>query len=73
MNDNLFPGKSFWMREYWDRFICDMEHLNNNIVKYIHNNPVKAGLCETVEEWKWSSAALNFNSKLQPQETQFQI
>jgi len=49
-------GKSFWMREYWDRYIRDEEHLANTI-DYIHNNPVKAGLVKHPEEWKWSSAA----------------
>lgn len=25
-------------------------------LEYIHNNPVKRGLCQTAIEWKWSSA-----------------
>ncbi len=49
------PGKVFWMREYWDRFIRDERHYDA-VVGYIHNNPVKAGLCNTPEEWIWSSA-----------------
>ena len=28
-----------------------------NIVRYIHNNPVRKGLVETPEQWKFSSAA----------------
>ncbi len=36
-------AKQFWMPEYWDRFIRDEEHFNNT-VRYILNNPVKAGL-----------------------------
>ena len=48
-------GKEFWMREYWDRFIRDEEHLNY-VIDYINNNPVKAGLCKINEDWKWSSA-----------------
>ena len=27
-----------------------------NMTEYIHNNPVRAGLCEYAEAWKWSSA-----------------
>ncbi len=27
-----------------------------NMTDYIHNNPVRAGLCEYAEDWKWSSA-----------------
>jgi hypothetical protein len=43
------------MREYWDRFIRNDTHLEN-VVLYIHQNPVKAGLCQRAEEWPWSSA-----------------
>ncbi len=49
------PGKSFWMREYWDRFIRNEKHFNN-VIEYIHNNPVKANLVTKKEDWKWSSA-----------------
>ena len=28
-----------------------------NMIDYIHMNPVRRGLVETPEEWKWSSAA----------------
>jgi REP element-mobilizing transposase RayT len=44
-----------WMREYWDRFIRDDDHLRAAI-DYIHRNPVKAGLCEEPSHWLWSSA-----------------
>ena len=45
----------FWMREYWDRYMRSPEHFENSI-DYIHRNPVKAGLCSTPEDWRWSSA-----------------
>jgi type I restriction enzyme R subunit/putative DNA methylase len=45
-----------WMREYWDRFIRDDDHLRATI-DYIHRNPVKAGLCREPGDWPWSSAA----------------
>jgi len=50
------PGgsKSFWMRDYWDRYIRSEVHLKN-VIDYIHQNPVKAGLCLKAEDWKWSS------------------
>ncbi|HEV7669282.1 MAG TPA: hypothetical protein VGS22_12200 [Thermoanaerobaculia bacterium] len=43
------------MREYWDRFIRDGKHLRQ-AVDYIHQDPVKAGLCATPPAWLWSSA-----------------
>jgi len=49
------PGKSFWMRVYWYRFIRNEKHFNN-VIEYIHNNPVKANLVTKKENWKWSSA-----------------
>lgn len=44
-----------WHREYWDRYIRDHAHYVN-VVKYIHDNPVRAGLVAKAEDWKWSSA-----------------
>ncbi|WP_040915310.1 REP-associated tyrosine transposase [Lentisphaera araneosa] len=47
------PNK-VWQREYWDRFIRNENHFLKAI-EYIHQNPVKAGLCANAEEWLWSS------------------
>jgi len=47
--------KHLWMGAYWDRYIRDEEHLSR-VVQYIQQNPVKAGLCERAEQWRWSSA-----------------
>ncbi|HET6145548.1 MAG TPA: transposase [Candidatus Acidoferrales bacterium] len=44
-----------WHREYWDRYIRDRTHFEET-VKYIHMNPVKAGLVDRPEKWMWSSA-----------------
>lgn len=46
---------AFWQREYYDRYIRDQEHLAN-VVQYIEQNPVKAGLCASAKDWPWSSA-----------------
>ena len=46
---------TFWMREYFDRYIRDSDHFEKAI-RYIENNPVKAGLCKTPEDWRFSSA-----------------
>lgn len=48
-------GGSVWHREYWDRYIRDAAHYRT-VVDYIRMNPVKAGLCATPEDWRWSSA-----------------
>ncbi|HMT06694.1 MAG TPA: transposase [Pyrinomonadaceae bacterium] len=54
---NKLLGRSgrFWSPDYFDRFIRDRKHLAN-VLKYIDENPVKAGLCKVPEEWPWGSA-----------------
>ena len=51
---DLPDSKHLWMRDYWDRYIRNDRHFEN-VVLYIHQNPVKAGLCEHAEDWPWSS------------------
>ena len=46
----------FWQKEGFDRAIRNERHYQNSLI-YIENNPVKAGLCKTPEDWPWSSAA----------------
>lgn len=52
---------SFWQRDSFDRFIRDQEHLGR-VLEYIHNNPVKAELCERPGDFRFSSARLSLNS-----------
>lgn len=48
-----------WQGHLWqERFFSlplDQSHLNQ-CVKYVHLNPVKAGLVKTSQEYRWSSA-----------------
>ena len=46
---------AFWQGESFDRYIRDARHFRAT-VRYIHMNPVKAGLCASPQEWKFSSA-----------------
>jgi len=54
-NRILDRSGSFWQREYWDTFMRD-ERQEKTAIRYIESNPVKAKLCRTAEEWKFSSA-----------------
>jgi putative DNA methylase len=45
----------FWYVDYFDRYIRSEDHFLR-CVEYIHNNPVRAGLCRIASEWPWSSA-----------------
>ena len=44
-----------WMPDYFDRCVRDQQHFDA-VRQYIRRNPVKAGLCESEEQWRWSSA-----------------
>ena len=57
-NKALQREGEFWQREPFDRYIRDEKHFTN-AVAYIENNPVKAGLCQTPEDWRWGSAYRN--------------
>ena len=46
---------AFWADDYWDTFMRDEAH-ERQTVRYIENNPVKAGLLLNPKEWPWSSA-----------------
>ena len=55
INKLLQRQGSVWMVEYFDRYIRDQHHLHTAI-NYIINNPVKAGLSTTPDQYQWSSA-----------------
>jgi putative transposase len=54
-NKILQRAGEFWQREYLDRYVRNAEHYEN-VVAYIEENPVKAGLVKLKTEWPWSSA-----------------
>lgn len=48
-------GEPFWQNESYDRVVrTELEF--RRIRAYIENNPVRAGLAETAESFRWSSA-----------------
>jgi REP element-mobilizing transposase RayT len=54
-NKILHRRGQFWIEDYFDRYIRDQKHFEKTI-KYIENNPVKAGLCIEPGDWPYSSA-----------------
>jgi REP element-mobilizing transposase RayT len=46
---------TFWMEEYYDRYIRDARHYTKTVA-YIENNAVKAKLCRAPEDWAFGSA-----------------
>lgn len=49
-------GQPFWQEESYDRLVRGPEEFAR-IENYILQNPVKAGLARSPEEYRWSSVA----------------
>jgi REP element-mobilizing transposase RayT len=49
-------GHRFWQDESFDHWVRNDDQFYR-ILRYIENNPVKAGLVVRPEDWPWSSAA----------------
>ena len=43
-----------WQRSFWDRHTREEEDVRAAI-QYVLDNPVRKGLCESWEEWRWSA------------------
>jgi putative transposase len=60
MEDRQPSGRAhyrFWQRGGgYDRNVVEPNTVYQEI-EYMHNNPVRRGLCERAEDWHWSSAA----------------
>ncbi|HZE72719.1 MAG TPA: transposase [Pyrinomonadaceae bacterium] len=54
-NKVLCRRGTFWMPDYFDRYIRNQKHFDA-AVAYIKNNPVKAGLCKHAADWEFGSA-----------------
>jgi putative DNA methylase len=54
-NRVLRRSGQFWAEDYFDRYIRNDRHLSSAI-RYVENNPTKAFLVRSPEEWPWSSA-----------------
>lgn len=60
-NRILQRNGTLWQREYLDRFVRNAEHYEN-VIAYIEENPVKAGLAKVKTDWHWSSAKFRSGS-----------
>lgn len=46
--------RRFWQRRFYDFNVWSVSKRVEKL-KYIHRNPVKRGLAETPDQWRWSS------------------
>ncbi|GAB4030967.1 transposase [Spirosoma gilvum] len=59
-NQLLAREGRFWDDKNYDRLVRDRDELKR-IVQYILQNPVKAGLCERWQDWKWTYVKPEYN------------
>jgi putative transposase len=45
---------SRWQHQFWDRFVRHSKEFTERL-EYMHMNPVRKGLIEKPEQWRWSS------------------
>lgn len=45
---------ALWQHQFWDRFVRHEKEFLDRL-QYMHLNPVKKGLVNRPEEWRWSS------------------
>jgi REP element-mobilizing transposase RayT len=46
------PGKRFWQAESFDHW-CRGVDKEQAVIRYVHQNPVKAGLVKNWQDWPW--------------------
>lgn len=59
-NELLGEEGIFWQHESYDRLVRNDAELRR-IMLYILQNPVKAGLCKEMSDWKWSYIKPEYN------------
>jgi putative transposase len=61
---------AFWQKRYYDHNVRTHESFVE--LRYIHRNPVKRGLVEKPEDWKWSSFRHYATAEIGPVEIESQ-
>jgi putative transposase len=59
------PAESAWQRRFYD-FNVRTDRKRIEKIRYIHRNPVKRGLVNRPEDWKWSSFRFYANGESGP-------
>ncbi len=67
INKILGSSGRFWFPEYFDRYIRDSGHLDR-VIRYIDQNPVRANLVESAENWSFGS--VGYQKRLSSQSCQ---
>ena len=71
MNDRAETDIPLWQKRYYDHNVGSHESFVDKL-RYIHRNPVKRGLVDRPEEWKWSSFLHYATAEIGPVEIESQ-
>jgi len=61
------PVERLWQRRYYDHNVRSYTSFLGKL-RYLHNNPVKRGLVQRPEDWRWSSARHYLSGEVGPVE-----
>jgi putative transposase len=50
----IIPFGSRWQHQFWDRFVRHAREFTEWL-EYMHMNPVRRGVIEKPEQWRWPS------------------
>ncbi|TES93221.1 MAG: hypothetical protein E3J87_02755 [Candidatus Cloacimonadota bacterium] len=64
INEFLKRKGNLWQQSFWEYTIPNRKILLQK-VQYVHNNPVRKGLCNTPEEYPFSSANPRYETDLE--------
>ncbi len=65
INSLLKRQRNLWQNGFYDHSIRRSVEKCPMLTEYIHNNPVRKGLCSFPEDWRWSTAHSTFACEIE--------
>ena len=55
----------FWQPGFYEHSVCKSVEKCPALTEYIHHNPVRKGLCDSAEQWSWSTANVKYRHEVE--------
>jgi putative transposase len=65
-NRSLGLKGNLWQHGFYEHRIRKSVEKCPALVDYIHHNPVRKGLCDLPEQWRWSTAHPKYSMEIEP-------